>query len=310
MNSRLIRGAVALVALALANGCTESDSPVAPAGEVVLAAAAAGKTVLPTGTGMGTRESPPLARTKYRIEAHDNRFVMPATSNIYLIWYGSWTGDSSQTILTDLVTSLGGSSYFGITRLYPRSDGYTPSGGLVYGGAIADPFSRGATLARADVDSLISSALMTGALPVDPRGIYAVMLSPDVYVDGFASEHCAYHGHMLLNGSTMKYVVVGGPARSPARCAATLAGPNGDFTADNMAPLLAAQLANAVTDPQLVGWYDRLGLEMADKCAWDFGTTYTAPNGAPANLQLGRRHWLLQRLWVPSKSGGSCRMAP
>ena len=65
-----------------------------------------------------------------------------------------------------------------------------------------------------------------------------------------------------------------------------------------------------VTDPTFGAWFDRLGLEPADKCVWTFGTTYTAPNGARANVRLGSRDYLLQQLWVPSKTGGACGLHP
>ena len=47
-----------------------------------------------------------------------------------------------------------------------------------------------------------------------------------------------------------------------------------------MASILAHELEESVTDPDLNAWYDSRGGENADKCAWTFGTTYTAANGA------------------------------
>ena len=54
-----------------------------------------------------------------------------------------------------------------------------------------------------------------------------------------------------------------------------------------MASIIAHELEEAVTDPDLNAWYDSRGYENADKCAWTFGTTYTAANGAEANMTLG-----------------------
>jgi hypothetical protein len=76
-----------------------------------------------------------------------------------------------------------------------------------------------------------------------------------------------------------------------------------------MASHLAALLANTVTDPSLVSWYDRNGLEMAQKCGWTFGPTYQAPNGSLANVRLGQRDFLLQQLWWPTRKGGVCSLA-
>jgi hypothetical protein len=52
-----------------------------------------------------------------------------------------------------------------------------------------------------------------------------------------------------------------------------------------------------VTDPGLDAWFDANGAENADKCAWTFGSTYTAPNGAMANMHLGSRDYLVQQNW-------------
>ena len=72
-----------------------------------------------------------------------------------------------------------------------------------------------------------------------------------------------------------------------------------------MASIIAHELEEAVTDPDLNAWYDRRGYENADKCAWTFGSTFAAPNGSAYNLTLGPRQFLIQRNWV-NASGGFC----
>ena len=64
-----------------------------------------------------------------------------------------------------------------------------------------------------------------------------------------------------------------------------------------------AKLDDTIIDPEFTGWFDRFLLEPADKCAWNFGTTYTTTNGARANVALGGRDYLLQQLWVPATRG-------
>jgi hypothetical protein len=76
-----------------------------------------------------------------------------------------------------------------------------------------------------------------------------------------------------------------------------------------MASIIAHELEEAVTDPDLNAWYDGRGAENADKCAWTFGTTYHAPNGALANVALGSRNFLIQQNWVNSGSG-FCALKP
>jgi hypothetical protein len=113
----------------------------------------------------------------------------------------------------------------------------------------------------------------------------------------------------VVDGTPIKLAFVGNPERCPTQCAAQAVGPNGTLAGDAMASTVAGLISAAVTDPELSSWYDRLGLENAGKCAWDFGPTYTAANGAQANISLGGRDYLLQRNWVPTRKGGYCALA-
>src|SRR4249920_853723 len=44
--------------------------------------------------------------------------VILGTTNIHYIWYGNWSGNSAQTILTDFAQNIGGSPYFNINTTY------------------------------------------------------------------------------------------------------------------------------------------------------------------------------------------------
>jgi hypothetical protein len=74
-----------------------------------------------------------------------------------------------------------------------------------------------------------------------------------------------------------------------------------------MASIIAHELEEATTDPDLNAWYDTRGYENADKCAWTFGTT-SGPSGAKYNMTLGTRNYLIQRNWV-NASGGYCALS-
>jgi hypothetical protein len=84
--------------------------------------------------------------------------------------------------------------------------------------------------------------------------------------------------------------------------------PNENAGADGMASIIAHELEESVTDPELNAWYDRRGYENADKCAWTFGSTSTAPNGSLYNMSMGGRNWLIQQNWV-NAAGGYCAKA-
>ena len=136
--------------------------------------------------------------------------------------------------------------------------------------------------------------------------MYFVLTSADVTASsGFCTQYCGWHTHATINGADIKYSFVGNPDHCPSSCAAQTTGPNGNAGADGMASIIVHELEEAASDPDLNAWYDRRGYENADKCAWTFGTEYTAANGARANMKLGTRDFLIQQNWV-NASGGFC----
>ena len=304
------------IALAAAAACSDAKPPTEPEADPVqsgpaFAAGGGGSGVKPDGKGIGTRLYSVGPRTRYRPEYHRG-VVRVNTSHVYFIFYGSWPEQSpAPTILTDFVIRLSGTSYWNINTLYHESYGNPVSSSLLWGSNINDPYSAGSTLSDADVELVVSSAVLAEQLPLDPQGIYVVVGSPDVTVtSGLGQTWCAFHQKTTVYGIQIAYAFIGHPARNPLECAPQLTGPSGDFAADAMVGILATTLSNVLTDTHLNAWYDRLGLEPADKCAWTFGTTYQTPNGALANIRLGGQDYLLPRLWVPQKgNNGYCAMA-
>lgn len=316
---RIARTAAAtLLALALAAACRDATAPrrntnvvpVRPGG-----AFAAVNDIPPTGKGILVSDYPdPPDRTRYKVAYHNGQ-VMPYTVNVFFIWYGDWSSDPfapdpEQAILPEFVNALSGSAYFSIVKLYPGQGNNRPTGTVMYRGSAYDAYSRGTDLHDEDVQQIVQAQIDARVLPPDAGGIIVVMGSPDVTtLSGFGESYCAFHAARAPqgpNGLAYQYAFIGSPARAPSKCAPQSVGPNGTLAADAAASHLAAVLFNATTDPALTAWYDQLGLEGADKCVWSFGTTYTAPNGALANVRLGARDYLLQQLWVPTKRGGAC----
>ena len=92
------------------------------------------------------------------------------------------------------------------------------------------------------------------------------------------------------------------------KCAGqTTSSPNNDPPVDAMASMIAHELAEAVTDPLFNAWFDADGEEVADKCAFTFGTTFAAPNGSMANVTLGGFDYLIQQEF--SNASDSCVMS-
>jgi hypothetical protein len=178
-----------------------------------------------------------------------------------------------------------------------------------YAGSTTDSYSRGTSLSDSAIQGVVADAINAGRLPKDTNGVYFVLTSADVTASsGFCTQYCGWHTHGTIAGSDIKYSFIGNPDRCPSACEAQTTGPNGNAGADGMASIISHELEEAATDPDLNAWYDRRGMENADKCAWTFGTTYTVANGSSANVQLGSRDFLIQRNWV-NASGGYCSMS-
>ena len=327
MTSRIFVGVLATALTMVATACADTitatrTTPVTVDGRIPVFAAAkpTSKDILPTGKGLDVATDPsPPARTRNRIEYHPGGQILPDQQNSYLLFYGAWPSVASadtlrsqfQFIIADLVSNLCLRPYTNILQAYTNADGRAPLGCMTFGGSSVDAFSHGPTLSDADVAAVLENQILTGKLPLDPSGIYFILASPEIAESsGFGTTYCGWHGRTTVLGSLMHFAFIGWPGRAPTNCAPNGPGPNGHASADAAASHLAALWANMLTDPNYDAWYDKLGLEMADKCVWTYGTTYVAPNGKAANVHLGARDFLLQQLWVPNKSGGACGLQP
>lgn len=232
--------------------------------------------------------------------------VLTSTTNVYYIWYGNWSGNSAVTILTDLASNIAPSPYYNINTTYSQSGGVFVKNAVHFAGSTTDSYSHGTTLSDSAVLAVVSSAISSGRLPKDTNALYFVLTSADVTESsGFCTQYCGWHTYGTISSSNIKYSFVGNPDRCINACAAQTTGPNGNAGADGMASIIAHELEETATDPDLNAWYDSRGAENADKCAWTFGTTYTVANGSKANMRLGTRDFLIQQNWV-NASGGYC----
>ena len=237
--------------------------------------------------------------------------VMTGPTHLYLIWYGSWDGNSATSILTDLAGSLGASPYFAINSSYMQMDFKTVSTDVTYAGEIADDYSRGKRLTDADVRRVVGKALSSGSLPTDENGIYLVITSADVVESsGFTKTYCGWHSHAKLAKTDIKFAFIGDPTtQGLGLCSGQLSGPNGNPGADAMASVFAHEVVETVTDPDADAWYDSSGNENADKCSWTYGSETYVVNGAKANVSLGSRDYYIQQNWNAGKHQG-CSMTP
>jgi hypothetical protein len=277
--------------------------------------------LVPTGKGWGERAAPTPGyvihgngnahgQTNSKlvgngINYHGGPLIL-GTTHVYYIWYGNWLGNSATTLLPELASNIGGSPYFNINTTYYSASNVHVSNSVTYLGSTNDNYSFGTALSDANIEAIVANAIGQGKLPSDTNAAYFVLTSADVNeTSGFCTQYCGWHTSGTINGSDIKYAFIGNPDRCPSACEAQSISPNGNAGADGMSSIIAHELEEAVTDPDLNAWYDRRGYENADKCAWTFGTQSTAPNGSKYNMSLGGTKFLIQRNWV-NVSGGYC----
>jgi hypothetical protein len=278
--------------------CSDESPPsTPPSGETVLAPPEADSLA---GTGTATSTDPIL---------YHGGPVMGGTSHVYVIWYGSWA-PAAVSVVEGFVGAVGPSPYFAINAGYKDSKGAHPEGATL-AGSTTDAYSRGKAVAQADIVAIVSTAITAKKLPLDANGVYFVLTSADVTQTGFCTKFCGWHTYVPIGGVNVKYSFIGDASKQcPQSCGVRTPSPNAQPGADALINVLAHELDESVTDPQLNAFYDAAGNENGDKCAWTFGTTHTTASGALANVKLGAHDYLVQQNWVNATNGGHCGLAP
>ncbi len=175
----------------------------------------------------------------------------------------------------------------------------------------------------------MANNLKSSALPLNADAIYLSVNASNVNQvpgtgrasqDGFCTSYCGWHTSFTYTNANVstdiKYAWVGDPARCTANCAPTQnenASPNGDVGADGAVSVIAHEISEAVTDPDLNAWYDSAGNEIADKCEWTFGSYTTVSSTVnnkrisySYNIVLNGTKYMIQQLW--KNSGDVCAM--
>ena len=248
--------------------------------------------------------------------------IMLGTTNAYAILYGGWDSSPTPALITQFLGDDGGSSYFNINTTYTAGS-QRVTNAVRFAGSTQVGYTKGTTLSDANVQEIVAAAIASGALPPpgtaagtaaaslpDPNGVYFVLISKDVgESSGFLTTYCGWHTNGTIAGVDTKYSFVGDASKNLAACAGqTAASPNNNPAGDAMVNVVAHELEEAVTDPDLNAWYDWRGMENTDKCAWKFGTTTTLPSGAKYNVTMNGHKYLVQQNWL-NANGGLCTLS-
>jgi hypothetical protein len=245
--------------------------------------------------------------TQAGIQYH-NGPVMTSPITIYPIWYGTqWTA-ADKTLITSFITGLGASTWWtGIETTYTSSGGTPVSTSVSLGAQYTYPSPK-TSLTDNGVFSAVKNSIGAGKLPSNANGIYVLLTSKEVHESsGFCTQYCGWHTNGT-SGIDIKYSFVGNAAtQCPSGCSAQSGGPNGNPGVDGLVSVLAHEIAEAASDPDLNAWWETSsGMENADKCAWTFGSmSGSSPN--QYNMSFGGHNWLVQRNWKNSGSG-ACAM--
>jgi hypothetical protein len=235
------------------------------------------------------------------------------TPTIYIIWYGNWNrGNGTDTpagqqIIRDFANNVGNSAYFLINSTY----GGGITGHSVFGGeTTTSGYPQGTSLSDTAVRTVANNAITSGRLPYNSNGVYFVLTSSDVNESsGFCTQYCGWHTAGTPSAGHIRYSFVGNAARCITSCAAQSSSPNSNAGVDGLISVMAHELEEATTDPDLNAWYDSSGAENGDKCAWTFGHfQYQVGNGSWANVHMGTRDYLIQRNVRFNSNGQFCMM--
>ena len=247
----------------------------------------------------GTADTSPIV---YRLGAP----VMASAQKIYEVWYGSWSDTSTatpkakayQTFTNNFLSGLANSGYWGINHAYYQAAKLTPT----IKTPVSDPGVQqpvvlpantskyGSTLSQSSIYNIAKNTFFPGGT-ADANAIYLVLTSSEIKVSGFGTQFCGWHSYNST--SNAKYSFVGDPANTSG-CLAQSVGPN-LAGADSMLSVIAHELEETVTDPQLNAWYSANGNENGDKCAWTWGATTRQSNGGYSNMTINGTNYLIQQ---------------
>ncbi len=309
-------GALMILGLASTAQAAATREQASQAGE-----AAQGVQMVPTGKGYGVPAKPgqfvpaQIGPDANGIDYHGGP-VMKAKGGqkVYILWYGDWANQSptGKQIVRDMLNNVTGTPYYNINTTYYQDN--NPSKFVrnivkLKGEADDVAKSAGSALSDTQIRTLIANAITSGKFPADKNAVYFLLTTKDVNAtSGFCTSYCGWHTHTSVLSTDIKYSFVGDAARCLNACAAQSTSPNDNPGVDGMASVIMHELEEAATDPDLNAWWQTsTGMENADKCAWTFQPTQTAPNGSLYNVQWGSRKFLIQRNWV-NANGGYCSL--
>ena len=194
-----------------------------------------------------------------------------ANAGFYQVYYGPTVSAALSSGINAFINAFGaGVTDYTIIQQYGS---HAPiSAKLTNVGSYADPTEAPASMSDAAVQSYLASLFNNSAVPANASTVYGVYL-PKGSVSSMGNStgcggsnvgYCGYHSHFTWNGIQVKYAVF--PYNDCTGCSLT-----GKTVLDMETIVTSHEIREAVTDPGDNGknaWYDLIGYEADDKCAW------------------------------------------
>jgi hypothetical protein len=110
-------------------------------------------------------------------------------------------------------------------------------------------------------------------------------------------DYCAYHSNFTTSAGDTLYANMPYADTVPAACDAGAGTHPNNNPADPAINLISHEHNETITDMHGNAWYDSLGNEDGDKCAWTFGTALGSTAYGHYNQVIGTGKYYLQREW-------------
>jgi hypothetical protein len=153
---------------------------------------------------------------------------------------------------------------------------------------------------REQVDGFVAA----NQLPRGLHDLYVIFLPPSYDICGGSAcsytDFCGYHSWFGSGRAWTLYAVL--PWAEPG-CLGPYS-PNGYPALDSELSVVSHEQIETFTDPLGNSWYDAIGQEVSDKCAWNYGPPLGATGFGQFNQQIAGNSYALQLEW--SNATSSC----
>lgn len=228
--------------------------------------------------------------------------VMGGTARAYAIFWeptGSYVSSTYNSLILRYFGDVGGSPLYHNNTQYKDSSGHIPSSSVLGGSWVDTAAYPSGTLSDAQIQSEVSHAQSVKGWTSSIDNIFFVFTAKGENICSGSScsftSFCAYHGYF---GSNAIYAAMPYTGTNLSACGVSTS-PNHDFDADSTINVTSHEQMEAATDPLLNAWYDLVGYEIGDKCAWVFGST----NAQGGDVTWNSHTYEVQKEWDNAKRG-------